>query len=436
VRRSGIRWLRDDGALCQPGEVIAYCNIGVIPTDDAPRPFAGETLDLQVAMATRLGGRLRRAQDASRGGFFDLLDHFLQWTPDYVIGTIEPPNGQPIADADGELRLMMTTGQRPSDIIDNRKGLASGSHHISRAWWSDAPGPMGVILAQGICDMLGVVKGDSMAFLELFGDAPGSAHVIYVDDGPVVPSARQLLEEIRRTPEERAVIAHDLMQSLATGAITPTPADWIFAGVVLNNLQRSPLTRRFDVLSRHGLAQSRTVDAVLLTVNSEPAYISRHKRLGYSLHCHNFRLAQAGPAFQRWYVDTFEIKSYPIESVAADYRALIGAIREHAPTAQILVLNAMSTMGAEDLHTYAAYDAPMGAALETVRNKDLNLMLADLATELDLVVIDADAIASELGGQRSIPDGLHQNGPMQSELRAEVLRVLRARGVTGLAAAN
>ncbi len=415
--------------------MIAYCNIGFTPTVTPRRapPFAGEGEDLQVALATRIGGRLRRAPEASRGGFFDLLDHFLAWEPDYAIGAIETPDDQPSEPAGGDLRLMMTTGRRPSGIIDDRKGLATGWHDVSRAWWSDQPRPMSVMFAQGICELLGVIKGDSIAFLELFDDAPGAVHVVYVNDGPIVPSARQLLEQIRRTPEESAIIANDLMQALASGGITPTPADWIFAGIILNTLQRSPIGQRYDVIGRAGLGETIGPDVVLLTANGEPSYSARHKTLDYALHCHQFRMGQAGPAIQRWYTDAFTFAPFPIEAVAADYRALVGEIRARWPNTLILVCNAMSSRGEDDIHTYAAFDAPMGASLETVRSKDINLMLHDLAAELDIVIVDADAIATELGGQRSIPDGVHQNGAMQREVRAEVLRILRARGVPGFA---
>ena len=94
----------------------------------------------------------------------------------------------------------------------------------------------------------------------------------------------------------------------------------------------------------------------------------------------------------------------------------------------------MSTSGEEDIHIYDSFDEPLGASLQTVRAKDLNLMLCDLAHERDIAIIDADAIAAELGGRVSMPDGLHQNGTMQAEMRAEILHILRARRVPGFGA--
>jgi hypothetical protein len=71
--------------------------------------------------------------------------------------------------------------------------------------------------------------------------------------------------------------------------------------------------------------------------------------------------------------------------------------------------------------------------LDSVRAKDLNLMLCDLARERDIAIIDTDAIAAEFGGRLSLPDGVHQNGTMQSEMRAEILHILRTRRAPGFA---
>ncbi len=102
---------------------------------------------------------------------------------------------------------------------------------------------------------------------------------------------------------------------------------------------------------------------VLLTANGEPSYSARHKTLGYALHCHQFRLSQAGPAVKRWYADAFAFGPYPIDAVAADYRALVGEIRARWPNTLILVCNALSSRGEDDVQSYAAFDAPMNATV-------------------------------------------------------------------------
>jgi hypothetical protein len=86
VRRSGIRWLREDGATVRPGEAVAFCNIGLaaeLAAGPIRGPFVEEWLDVQAVLSTRVGGTLRYGERASRGGFMDLLDHFMLWAPEF-----------------------------------------------------------------------------------------------------------------------------------------------------------------------------------------------------------------------------------------------------------------------------------------------------------------------------------------------------------------
>ena len=433
-----MRWLVADGQTCRPGEAIAYCNIGFTlngAARDAPPLFRGEVLDLQAVLATPFGGRLRHAAQSSRGGFFDRLDHFMSWTADFVIGAVEPVSGPAADTADGELQLTIVAGRRAAEITENRAGLLTGWFDRSRGWRTET-GPMGTLLSLGICELAGVVKGERSAFLELLEAAGGAAHGVFIGDETAAPTARALAEQIRRTPAEREEIARDLALSLAGGQVTPGPSDWIFAGALLNALTQSPITDRYDVLGREGLRQVGPADAILLSVNSEPATILRHRRLGYSLFCHAFRVAGAGRAIQAWLRDHFEPVRRSDEDILADLTGLVELVRARAPATQFLITNAISTSGFEDIQTYAAYDDPLGASLISVRDKSYNLMLHDLARSHDVAIVDVDAIAADLGIQRNAPDGLHQNGVMQSAVRAEILAILRARGVPGFAPAT
>lgn len=430
LRRSGVRWLAADGAVCRPGDVVAFCNIGFGPQEgERGGPFADERHDFQVALATRVGGRLTHAPDSSRGGFFDTLGAFQLWRPDDVIGAVEA-EGAPGPEA-GELRLMLAAGRRGSFIIEDRSGLMSGWHERRRAWRVEDDRPIGTLLCLGICELSGVIRGEKSAFLELFESIQGSAQVVYTPDSLVVPATRLLAEQMRRTPQESAAIAADLAQSLAAGPVVPGPADWIYAGVLLQGLTASPLTDRYNVLTRAGLRQAGPADAVILSLGSEADALMRHKRLGYTLHCHDFRLPEAGPALVPWLRANFEPVRRTHDEIAQDFRILATQLRAQNPATQILVCNMMSSNGDEDIQSYIGFDAPLGASLTTVARKELNLLLHDLARELDIAIVDSDAIAADMGGQRSIPDGIHQNGPMQAELRAEILRILRARRVPG-----
>jgi hypothetical protein len=217
--------------------------------------------------------------------------------------------------------------------------------------------------------------------------------------------------------------------------MTPTPADWMFAGATLNALNRSPASERYTILTRSGLRAAGPPDAIVFSLNAEAENVLRHRRLGYALQFHGFRLADAGLAFVAWLRANFISVRRSPDEIRADFRALIDLVRADAPATQFLICNVMSTSGADDIQNYAPFDAPLDQTISTVHAKAMNLMLHDLARERDIAIIDADAIAAELGGQRSLPDGVHQNGEMQAELRAEILRILRARGVPGFAAA-
>ena len=118
-----------------------------------------------------------------------------------------------------------------------------------------------------------------------------------------------------------------------------------------------------------------------------------------------------------------------------DLAELIALVRERAPGRQILMFNSVAATDKEDILSYDAYDPPLSLALRNVRAREINAMLHDLAVETGIAIVDADAIAAELGVNRSIPDGTHQSGEMQQVLREEILSILRARRVPGFGGA-
>ncbi len=278
-----------------------------------------------------------------------------------------------------------------------------------------------------------MIRGEAHSFFELFSAVPGAAQAIAISDDTLVPCARVVIEQLRRTDDERRAIAIDIAQSLSSGEYTPTPADWLFAGSLLNALQRSPMSERPDVLTRAGILPGRPPDAVLLSLNSEAPFVMRHKRLGYTMFAQNFRLGQAGPAVREWIRADFEAVTRTAGDIKADLIELIDAA---APGTHFLILNGMSSSAQEDIYNYAPFDAPMSGTLATVRNKELNLMLCDLTRERDVSIVDADAMAAELGGSANLPDGVHQSGLMQATQRNEVLRILKQRGVPGFTSAK
>jgi hypothetical protein len=436
VLRSGIRWLHEDGHLCRPGEAVAFCNIGLAATEGAradPPPFAGEDIDMQVVLAPRRAGRLRRSAHSSLGGYLDKL-YFHPWAPDFVIGHLEPLSGEQLPGLeDGEaLQLLMLTGRRFTEVAADLGGLMTGWHDRRRGWWGGGDGPLGTLLSLGICEQAGIVGGDRFAFFELFKAASGPAHVVHIPDESLVPSAPVLLDQLRRTEAQCQEISEDFATSFFGGSVVPSPRDWLFAGALLAMLLRSPLTDRYDVLMRSGFRRTGSADAVLLSVLAETSVVLRHRRLGYHLSFHDFHVHHTGPAVQAWLRTQFEPVKRTPDAVRRDLRALIDETAARSDM-RFLVLNALSSSGYEEVHSYVPFDRPIGGTLASVRNKELNLMLCDLARERDISIVDVDLIAAEMGAQHA-PDGVHQSGALQDEVRAEMLHILRARHVPGFVA--
>jgi hypothetical protein len=433
-----MRWLCDDGHMCRPGEAVAYCNIGV-SSDGRPRQletiFLDEWQDVQAVLAPRVAGRIRRSEASSRGGFLDQLDFFQTWAPDFVLGHLEPAEGThpSLPGAAEELDLFIVAGRRHAEIAEGRQSLLTGWHDRSRAWRADGEGPMGAVLGLGVCELGGVMRGERAAFLEMFEAIGGPAHAVHRELEPLVPSARVLTEQIARTPAEYDAIAEDLIGFLAKASPPAEPAEWIFAGALLNGLKSKPLGDGYDIFRRDGLRHTGVVDAVVLSAAAESTELYVHRRLGYAISVHAFRLHRAGPAIVAWVKANFDEIPRGLGPMARDLAKLFGAIRE-APEPMprhLLMLNRMSSSGDDDVQSYMPFDTPLGDTLATIRAKDANLMLHDLAREYDVAIVDVDAITAELGGQRNLPDGAHASGALQAEVRGEILHILRGRGVPG-----
>lgn len=422
VQRSGISWLCTDGHVCRANEIVAYCNISLegLPGQHALNPFRDER-ELQVALAPRVAGRVRISGDAIGG---HLSVHGVQpWRADEVIGAIEPIDDVDVAEGDTP-RLLMLAGRRTTGLAAVETGLLSGWHSRSRGWWSDAAGSVGpTLLSLGICDCHGPVRGDSGAFGELFEAAPFPAQVVYIPDQPLTPCAPTLAEGFIRTPDQFRAIAADMQAGLLASPIAATPEDWLFAGTFLGALERSPMRDRYDLLTPGGVRQAGPAEAILLSLNSEFQTLLRHKQLGYTVHVMRHHRLAAGPAVQAWLNAAFEPVRRSIADIRRDYARLFTLVGGETG-ARFLIVNRMSTSGQEDITSYAAFDAPMSATLETVLAKELNLMLHDLALEHDIDIIDVDAIAGEVGAALHLPDGMHQSGFVQDVIRADILRCM------------
>ncbi|SFK35484.1 hypothetical protein [Methylocapsa palsarum] len=438
VRRSGIRWLCDDGRLCKAGDIVAYCNLGLGGASVArlvsrAAPFADEARDFQVGFATPVGGRLRRVDESSQGGFLDRMDDFQEWRPDFVIGHIECEGEGASTEPAGDVRLFFAAGRRATGLAEDRSGFLTGWNERSRAWWGEGKGRFGTLLSLGICEQVGVILGDRLPFADLFDAVSGPAHAVFIPDEAQSPCAAVVKEQILRSKTEAGAIAADLAKGMLAGPAVPNASDWIFAGCLLASLGKSPMTDHYDMLTRSGLSRTGPPDAVVLSLMAEGPVVLRHKELGYTVHCVRSRFA--GPAFFEWLRSSFEqVKRAPAD-ILNDYRQLIDAARAHGD-AKILIMNRMSSSGHEDVFNYAAFDQPLSDTLTTIHAKEMNLMLHDLARESAIGIVDVDAIAADMGGAAHLPDGVHSSGALQAEIRAEILHILDGLGVAGFSAAK
>jgi hypothetical protein len=264
----------------------------------------------------------------------------------------------------------------------------------------------------------------------MFAATHGPAHVALVADDALVPCARVILEQMARTEVERQAIAADMLQSFSAGSTPTTGADWLFLGALLTTLQASSATSTFEILTRRALVTTGPAQALLLSVDSELRDVMRHRRLGYTICCHDFRLQELSPAVTAWLRVHFEPVRRSVAEIHADYAALLDMVAARSG-AHVLILNKPLTAPFQALQTYAGFAQPLGEVISDVRDQDLNLMLHDLVTQRGVTVLDVDRIAADLGSQIHIPDRIHHSGILQREVRAELLHALQRRGMRG-----
>lgn len=424
ILRSGVRWLREDGQSCRRGDVLGYCNIGIgwKAPKRWPPPLAEEYLDLQAAFLSPASGRLRKAE-VSFGGFLDRHPLYQRWKAETVIGHLEyrPGERPPDADVDSQMPLLMLAGRRVTPLAEDRSGLLSGWHDRARAWRADAAGTPSTIMSLGICEQTGIFRGERDAFLELASLLGPSAHIVWASDDLLVPSARVLFEQMYRTPHEHRAIAADVAERFTASPHVPMGADWMFVGGLLSALGRSPLVQEYDLLTRTAIVHVRAADAFVLSLQSEQAHAFKHRRLGYTVSLHGFRLDDAGDAVKAWLRSDFEFVFRPADEIYRDYLAVIDAVRA-IRSAEFLIINTCSSSANDRFYGYAEFDAPLGKTVSSYRAKELNLMLYELARERGVKIVDADARVAQLGAGVHLPDGVHQSGELQAALREQIAR--------------
>lgn len=437
IRRSGFTWMCADGQPVRAGQPLACCNVGVTGESGSARgalPFSEERTDLHAILVSPVAGRLSIAPGTSRGGLLDALETLHPWDPDAVVGRIEVPHARAPA-SDAVPGLVFAAGRRFAAHAEVRASLLGGWYDRARAWRGDDLGATGTLVALGSCELTAALRGEQPAFLEFMSALPGSAQLVVWPDDLLVPCARVVREQLERGSAQNHAIAEDLASTFPLASAATTPQDWLFAATLVASLARSPLSERLPVLVRSALREVERADAVVTSLAAEPRFVYRHRRLGYTVAVHDYRVSAAGASVRAWLRGSFERVERDALAIAADLRALHERLRERGP-ARLLVLNTTSTSASEDVADYAQFDAPMGRTVESVRRKEANLALHDLARDDDFAIVDVDALAAEHGAGPHVPDGVHLSGPLQRAVRDEIRRLLAARGVPGFAPAG
>ncbi|MBC2665163.1 hypothetical protein H7F51_06505 [Novosphingobium flavum] len=425
ILRSGVRWLVADGQWCEKDRPIGYFNVSLEPAGRLPvgQPRFADEMDLQVAFAPRVSGRLKLDDGHDRGGYLNIRS-IEPWDPAARIAHVEtgeaPDDGTATT-----LRLLMLAGRRMTALADVHSGLLPGWHSRSRGWWGEPGETPRTLLSLGVCDVAGVVLGGQAAFTEMFEMARGALQMVHVPDHPIAPCVPILIDQLERTPAQYEAIARDIHGHFGALADPLTADDWIFLGAVLAVLKNCPIRDRHDAFTSGGLQQLGPAEAVILSLAVEPQSILRHRRLGYHMHVMRHHQAAAGPAVRSWLASAFETVKRPVEAIRRDYETLVDLVRKQTG-ARIMCLNRMSTSGHEDIASYLGFDAPLSDTLSTVAAKEMNVMLSEVAASHGLDVIDLDAAAAEIGGAEHVPDGIHQSGLLQTILRREILDLLEA----------
>lgn len=447
VLRSGFTWLRPSGEAVAAREPLAVCNLRIVPPrgSDAVVPFADEQNDLQVVLAPSAAGRVEHGATLSRGGYQDLVGT-AEWDPTEVVGRIASAG-------DAALLPLALMGRRGFDSGEGRGGLLPGWHERARASWEgEGTGRFGTVLSYGTCEQTGLFRGDDMAFLTWFARAPGPAQIVWAPDERTVHSSAVILQHLRRTPAEAQAIADavhawtgERMAAARTDgfpAFRPDAARGTFDGrwpegqsvlfalhLLAEAVSASPVLERTRTLTRTGLAEQAPPDAIALALGSELAPHYRHRRTGWIIALHGFRLGQfVGPGVVEWLRRDFERLPRSIADVERDLAALADEVSRRTGAA-LLVQNLIASSAAERVGNFAWLGEDFSSSLPVVGH-EANLMLLGLTRHPAVSMIDADALAAELG-VRHCPDRFHAARELLEAQRAETHRVLRERRVPG-----
>jgi hypothetical protein len=412
-------------------------------------PLAEEQSDLQVVLAPPGACTIEYRGDLSKGGLQDLVGTW-GWDEGEVVGSAEPPSES------DELLALVLAGRRGFDSGEGRGSLLAGWHERARGFWEGQQGRgserFGTVLALGTCEQTGLFRGDDMAFLSWFARAPGPAQIVSVADERCVHSSAVLLQHVRRTPAEAGAITDavyswigERMTLARPGAFPafepdalrgtlqgrwPEAQNVLFALYLLaETVGTSPMFERTQLLTRRGVTEQGPPDAVVLSLSSELAPHYRHRRTGWIIAIHGFRFGQfIGQGVIDWLKRDFERVHRSVSDSERDLSALADEVAARTG-ASLLVLNLVASSTSDRIANYSWLGESFAESVPVIGNES-NLMVSGLTRDHSISVIDADALAAELG-VKHCPDRFHASGELLEAQRREIHHVLKVRGVPG-----
>lgn len=185
-----------------------------------------------------------------------------------------------------------------------------------------------------------------------------------------------------------------------------------------------PLTSQFETE-----LLSVEVDAIILSILPDVMNsLVRHPRDGYRFYPEGWERWPAED--QAWLRRTFvpEPPLSPDESMAS-FANVIHAVRARRST-PVLVYNMSPIVPGERIRSYAADVADATECL-SVRIRRFNLALVELSRQLDVPIVDVDAIVARAGADRTKVDVVHLTGEGHGLVAAEVRATLEELGVFG-----
>jgi hypothetical protein len=444
LRRSGLNWLHRSGDAVAAREPVAACHVRLAESGrhDRPLPLGEEQNDLQVVLAPSHACTVTYAKESAAAGYQALVEGG-DWHSGECIGHADLSPGA------GVLVPLVLAGRRGFENGEGRGDLLAGWHEKVRGFWEgdgEAEGRYGTVLALGTCEQTAIFRGDDAAFFSWFARTPGPAQLIAVADERCVHSSAVLLQHVRRTPAEAIAITEAVHAWIGERIGRADPASfpafhpdaargtlqgrWPHAQDVLFALHllaeavgTSPILERSEVIGRRGILELNPPDAVALTLGSELALHYRHRRTGWIIAMHGFRFGPyLGPGVVDWLRRDFEPLIRSVADTRRDLAALADEVRSRTG-ARLLVQNLIASDVADRIANYSWLGDAFEQSLAVLGN-EANLMLTDLTREHSIAMIDADALAAQLG-VRHCPDRFHASRELVEAQRNEVHRILR-----------